>query len=178
MPPLLSLLALCAVSCSSAGSTFVIRTKPTRPAAVAPTPPSASPLPTTEPTTSADIEAALRRWLAAANKAFATGDTRDLRACTEKKCACVSLAKAVERYWAHGSIRGLTWTLRSVHLVDIRVGLADIQFEFDEPTYWVVRSGRLSSPHRADRVGVLAEFELTHGVWRMLDYTRLKSTPR
>jgi hypothetical protein len=137
-----------------------------------------TPTPSPEPTTNAAIEAGFRRWLGAVNTAFATGNTKPLADLTSPACACRRLQQNVRAYWSKGSIRGLTWTLRSYHLVDVRHGLADIQYEVDEPTYWVIDGGRLSSPHRADTISVLAEFQLANGIWRMVDYDQLKVRQR
>ena len=139
---------------------------------VSATPPAPTPSP--EPTTDAAIEAGFRRWLVAANTAFSTGNTKPLADLTAPACTCRRLQQNVRAYWSKGSIRGLTWTIRSYHLVDVRHGLADIQYEVDEPTYWVIDGGHLSSPHRADTISVLAEFQLANGVWRMVDYDQLK----
>ena len=131
-----------------------------------------------EPTTPADVEQGLRNWIAAANQAFATGDTKALRALSEPKCPCIKIADFARDQWAHGSIHGLVWTLKEIHVIDMRYDLADVQYDYEEPTFWVIASGRRSPSHHADRVTVLSEFQRTSGVWRMAGYIREEATSR
>jgi hypothetical protein len=138
---------------------------------------SATPTPSPDPTTSAAVEAGVRAWLAAANQAFATGETSELRHHMEPSCDCLHLLKTVKDYWAAGGIRGLRWTLHRMLSVDINYHIATAQFVFDETSYRVVRSGHLSSIHAADRITVFTQFALKGGVWRLWNYTRVDVTP-
>ena len=172
LPLLLGAMALCVAACSSGSPDAPVLTGPssslTSPATVA------TPSPTPSPTSTAAVEAGLRAWIAAANHAFATGDTADLVAASEKSCGCLKLAKTVEGYWSAGGIRGLTWSLHRLLRIDINYHIATVQFDFDETSYHVIAHGRASSTHVADRITVFSQFALKKGVWRMWNYTQVK----
>lgn len=173
LPLLLGLMALCVAACSSGSTRATVLTRPS--SSLSPRATEASPSPTPSPASTAAVEAGLRAWIAAANKAFATGDTTDLVASSEKSCGCLKLAKTVEGYWSAGGIRGLTWTLHRLLRIDITYHIATVQFDFDEASYHVIAHGRASSTHVADRITVFSQFALHDGVWRMWNYTQVKA---
>jgi hypothetical protein len=169
--------APCVSACSAGSPGLVVRTHPT---SVAPPSPTAlTPAsPPAVPGSSAAVEAGVRDWVVGVDRAFASGDTRDLRAHTEKTCACLNLATHIESYWSGGAIRGLTWTLHRLYVLDVNYHMATVQLDIDETPYQVIRSGRLSATHKADRLTVLSQFALKNGVWRMWSYSQMSVEPR
>ena len=171
LPLLLGAMALCVAACSSGSPDAPVLTGPssslTSPATVA------TPSPTPSPTSTAAVEAGLRAWIAAANHAFATGDTADLRARTEQSCTCLSIAVNIEKAWREGRVRGLTWTVDRVLSFEINSHIATAQYEYAATPYDLIKSdGR--STHQAQRVTVFAQFVLKADEWRLWNYTRTK----
>jgi hypothetical protein len=174
----LSLLAAVALAACSSSSTASApaAADPSIKQSVSVAPPTPTPSP--EPTTNAAIEAGVRQWFIAVNKAFTTGDTKALREHTEATCACLNLAREIEKTWSTGRIVGLTWTPIRVHLVDVNYHIATVDFSFDEPSYHVINNGQISRTHRADRISVVSQFALKRGEWRMWNYSQDTVVPR
>jgi hypothetical protein len=173
LPLLLSLVALSAAACSSGSPGLAVKVRPTTSLTPSAATAFATATPTPSPTSTAAVEAGVRGWIAAANKAFATGDTKDLREHTARGCGCSRLVRTVEGYWSHGSIRGLVWTLDQVDVIDIHHGVAAVQFTFDGTLYRVVTSGR-TAVNKAKRITVFSQFAMEGGMWRLADYLQDK----
>ena len=167
----LGLLALLLAGCSSGSVHGGVLARPSSSLRVSPTA-SATPTPAPSPSSAAGVEAGVRAWVDAANKAFATGDTTDLRTRTGPGCSCAKLVKTVRGYWSHGSIQGLTWTLHRVHVITVGRGLSAVDFDFDETPYRVVADGQLSPATKATRVSVFSEFQLVGGQWLLAVYNQ------
>ena len=177
LPLVLGLLAVLLAGCSSGSAHGGVLARPSSSLRVSATA-SATPTPAPSPSSAAAVEAGVRAWFAAVNVAFASGDTKALREHTEQTCACLNLARMVEATWAHGEIRGLTWTLSTLHVLRINYHVASVQLDIDETTYQVLESGKHYAPHRADHLVVLSQFALKNGVWRMWNYSQTSVSPR
>ena len=177
MPLALGLLAVLLAGCSSGSVHAGVLAKPSSSLRVPPTS-GLTPSLIATPTSTAAVEAGVRDWFAAVNVAFASGDTKALREHTEHACACLNLAHMIEATWAHGEIRGLTWTLSQLHVLRINYHIASVQLDIDETTYQVLESGKHYSPHKADHLVVLCQFAWKNGAWRMWNYSQTSVRPR
>ena len=171
MPLALGLLAVLLAGCSSGSVHAGVLAKPSSSLRVPPTS-GVTPSLIATPTSTAAVEAGVREWLDAANKAFATGDTADLSDRTGPGCTCTKLVKTVKGYWSHGSIQGLRWTLHRVHVITVGRGLSAVDFDFDETPYRVVTDGRPSPLTKATRVSVFSEFQFVGGQWLLAVYSQ------
>ena len=172
LPLLLGLMALCIAACSSGSPHATVLTRPS--SSLTPTAAASTPAPAPSPTSTAAVEAGLRAWIAAANKAFATGDTTDLRASTDKSCTCLSIAVNIEKAWREGRVRGLTWTLVRLLSIEINSHIATAQYEYAASAYELLKSDGRSTHQLAQRVTVFAQFALHADEWRLWNYTRTK----
>lgn len=110
-------------------------TKPLPPLSPSGTSSAASPTPTVMPSKPADpkaeVEAFVRAYFDAVNVGSRTGDTAPWRAMMTEDCICRDSATDIEKSFAGGSIRGLTWTVRDVVVQGVSRKDAQLLVTFD-----------------------------------------------
>lgn len=172
LPLLLCLTGASTVACSSGSPAAGVKAVPSSAVTATKLASAGTPSPTPATTSPADVEADVRAWFVAVNRAFSTGDTKDLRQHTELTCGCLKLVRNIENAWSAGQIRGLRWTLGRLDVVYINQHVATVEMSFDETPYEVIAVGSPSSAHKADRITALTRFAFKNDLWRLWTYSQ------